>query len=125
MQEQDNTIQIWFYCCSEKNSAACCAYAYDIPDSSMSEEELYESFLYNAAYLEEAFAEVASDFEPGLDKAKLLVKNGDFSTLEEAIKDVFGRFLISCEVNGKRKEINWDIDDLMYSMIFEHFGVKS
>lgn len=122
---EENTVQVWFYCGSEKDSSACCAFAYAICDSSMSEEDLHESFLYNADYLGEAFAEMAQAFSHGIDKAELLVKNGDFSKLGEAIKDVFGHFLISCEVDGVKKEINWDIDDLMYSIIFEYFGVKS
>ena len=122
---EENNIQVWFYCDSEKDSSACCAYAYGIPESTLSDEDLYDSFLYNADYLWEAFAEMAPEFGSGIDKAELLVENGTFTSLREAIKEVFGHFLIACEVDGVRKELNWNIDNLMYSMIFEEFGVKS
>ena len=121
---EKNNIVVWFYCESEKEPSACCAYAYGIPEN-MSDEELYESFIYNGDILGEAFAEMAPEFEPGIKKAESLLRNGAYTSLREAIKEVFGQFVVACEVDGVEKEINWNIDDLMYSMIFEYYGVKS
>ena len=109
---ENREIEIWVCLSSEKESVSLCwgiTYDPEGPGSDWLSDETSE----------ESFWENYSDFEPGIDKAKQLVKLDTSLSFKQALYEVFGHFLVSYEVNGIEKDLGYNIDGdgIMYSLL--------
>ena len=109
-------VEIMTYCYSEKEDASI-----GFGTSFDSEEELINNL--DTDWIEEglsdSFLENYIEFEPGIEKAKQLIKSNPNLTFRQALHNIFGNFSISYEMKGKEiaLQIEIDINQTMYDML--------
>lgn len=71
--------------------------------------------------MSESFWENAFEFNAGIEKALILIEENPNSTYRQALYDVFGDFVLSCEMDGKTIDFIWKIDSnqTMYDLLVE------
>ena len=69
--------------------------------------------------MSESFWENHFEFEPGIEKAKLLVEHNSQLTFRQALYSVFGDFAISFEIDGEevKPAFELDVNQAMYDML--------
>lgn len=69
--------------------------------------------------MSESFWENHFEFEPGIEKAKLLVEHNSQLTFRQALYSVFGDFTISFEIDGEevKPAFELDVNQAMYDML--------
>jgi len=67
----------------------------------------------------ESFWENHFEFEPGIEKAKLLIRSNPALSFRQALYIVFGDFSLSYEIGGEEINLNLelDINQAMYDML--------
>lgn len=117
-EEHDLIDNIYVSSYSEKEDASISVGASLEADENELEIDVY--------VMQEAFWENYFEFEPGIEKVKLLLESDSNITLRQAIVDVFGHFYISIEIDGDEIEIkdNWDeeLEVCMYLMLEELYS---
>ena len=104
---------VWVSCFSEKEAASIGAGA----SIEVHEQELD----VDVCTMQEAFWENYFEFEPGIEKVKILLKNNSNMTLRQAIVEVFGHFYTLIHINEKEIDVKGDcaeeLEECMYSML--------
>lgn len=97
-------IEINAECICEKEPASLGFGIYCLP------EELPDNIDWIVEGISESFWENYDEFMPGIDRAKCLMEGNPEISYEQALFSVFGHFHIRFEVDGREKEIAYDIN---------------
>ena len=111
-------VEICIILSSEKESVSLCwGVSYDPEDDP---DGPGDNWLFDGTP-GESFWENYSDFEPGIAKAKHLIKLDPSLSFRQALFEVFGHFSVTYKVDGNEAELDYNIDgdDVMYSILVE------
>lgn len=112
----NESIEIMGYCYSKKSGASIGFGAeldYDIRSVGLLDTDWIDFGI------PESFWENYYEFEPGIEKARLLIKDNTSLTFEQALYDIFGDFNITYEINGNEIELDFsfDVNEVMYELL--------
>ena len=111
-------IEISAYCYSEKQDVGIGFGTFFNP-----EEETVQTL--GKEWIEigvsESFWENVQEFEPGVKKAKEIIKENPNITYKQALYNIFGDFSISYEMEGEKVSLELEIDtnQAMYDLLLE------
>ena len=119
LQENKKEITLWAYCYCEKteNSLRC---GFDVTGLDLSVELPDLGGVVEG--ISDSFWELYFEYEPGVEKAHKLVKEGKCANLKQALLETFGHFHIRYEMEDAGEEdldYKIDADELMYSLLEE------
>ena len=107
---------LWVYCTSEKENVFLGAgVSFDPQEDSV--ENLGTEWIGET--LSESFWENYRDFEPGIEKAKAMEKNNPDVPYREVLKQIFGKFDVSYQLDDKKikLDLGLDYDSIIYDLI--------
>ena len=98
-------------CFSEKAGIAL-GFGYSVDENTAEDEQI-------ANGIEESFWENHYEFEPGIDKAKKLLADNTYSSLRDALKEVFGHFQLTFVIDGVEEAHSCMInpDEIVYRLL--------
>lgn len=111
-----NEREITAYCYSEKEDVSIgFGVSFNIAEESI--ETIGTDWIDEG--ISDSFWENHYEFELGIEKAKQLMSVESNLTFRQALYSVFGDFLITFQVNGEEKQLNFefDLNDVMYCML--------
>ena len=117
----NDAIQLDVVCFSEKEDVSL-GFGFGI-----SEEDKVNKWISEpgdiAIGISDSYYELYFEFEPGINKAKKLVEDGYFSSIRDALLEVFGHFRLSFSVDGIDEEFDYDfdVDECMFDLLEEDF----
>ena len=109
-------INIWASCYSEKTDASISfGVTREIIDGTVNLSDT--GWIYEG--MGDSFWENYYEFEAGVAEANAMQDANPALTHEQALFDVFGNFVISYEVDGETKELDFDFNpnELMYALL--------
>lgn len=114
--KMNEAIEIMGYCYSKKANVSIGFGAildYDITSVGLLDTEWIDFGI------PESFWENYHEFEAGIEKARLLVKDNDDLTFEHTLYDILGDFDITYEINGKEivLDFSFDVNEVMYELL--------
>lgn len=60
--------------------------------------------------ISESYYELWEEFEPGVEKARKLIREKRFSNVKDALLEVFGHFMLRFSIDGVEEEFDYDFD---------------
>ena len=106
-------------CYSEKEEVG---FAFGIHISEEEKENKYISDptdIANCIY--DSYYELWFEFEPGIEKARKLIRENRFSNVKETLLEVFGHFKLGFTIDGVEEEFSCDLDldECVFDMLTE------
>lgn len=115
-----NAIEISIICQSEKENASV-GFGMEFDSENAMNEA---GCVVDVFALMDSFWENYSEFEPGIEKARVLFRNNKQLTYKQALIEVFGHFFVSCHRNNEvfEPQLSFDVDieECMYSILEEN-----
>ncbi len=114
MSKSESTLMVYFYSEAEDVSLG---FGISFDPETDSIESLGTDWILEG--MTDSFWENYEEFEPGINKAKILEKQNSGMTHRQALMKVFGDFIASCEMDGEETEnnINIDANEAMYNLL--------
>ncbi len=120
---EDNEIMLDVVCYSEKEDVSL-GFGFGISENEKENKRIDEPGDI-AIGISDSYYELYCEFEPGINKAKELIKEGRCSSVDEALREVFGHFELRFSINGVDEEFEYDfdVDECVFDVIKEsnHF----
>ena len=60
--------------------------------------------------ISDSYFELWFEFEPGIEKARKLIREKRYSNAKDALFDVFGHFKLEFAIDGTEEEFSYDLD---------------
>lgn len=120
---EDNVIELDVVCYSEKEDVSL-GFGFSISEEERVNKRIDESGDI-AIGISDSYYELYSEFEPGINKAKKLIEDRLCSSVDDALREVFGHFELSFSIDGVDEDFEYDldVDECVFDVIKEsnHF----
>lgn len=105
---EDNEIMLDVVCYSEKEKVRL-GFGFCISEEDKERKTISDSDEIEIG-IGESYYELYSEFEPGINKARELIKDRRCSSIDDALREVFGHFKLSFSIDGIDEDFDCDFD---------------
>ncbi len=117
---EESEIMLDVVCYSEKEEVSL-GFGFCISEEER-ENKRIDEFGDIATGISDSYYELYFEFEPGINKAKKLIEERHCSSIDDALREVFGHFELSFSIDGVDEEFEYDfdVDECVFRLLVEN-----